>query len=1240
MLSNSTIGDFLYSESHVVRSVSGVVWIDACAFQTAVMDMNSTIVVDKFANDMAALVNIERSTFSTSLNARFTNVSRLPMAVISRAMFRLLSSHVGGSTLNNPSNGTGGELDVFLSFLSLEDQPLATSLVDLTNVSFAGPSNNVSSVLSDGGASSTCRIVLQFLRTWWLESWSPLILLQATTFDHTDVHMTIEGPTAAATAIVPPNPQPASLPHTERPLLLMVNVNAWHAALRFYVVNVAGTCTRAVLVTQTTFGNTSMLISVKNSSLYGQAPPLFYLQSRALFAFGWVLAIKNTNASFSLLRVNIIAQGSQLVFWHPPVSLSIEGLAVINASLIEVSDTVGCEALLLDVLLDNVTLRHNQSVTRASIAMLPASISAFGLTVRHSANWRFDSILSVAHLIIPTAHSPNARVDVGKDFRCVFEHSDGSLGTFFGNESRGAVAWVSATATVQVSLASRLLVGPVEWAALRPDAILIPMDSPDLRVWIDSNSVVTWNATNHRGSLKDAPMNPLLLPPATAGTVEIVDSNVTVWLSAGSGTRLFRGLGNRSVFWLLTRSHFDFSYPAELAGPSETVSPTSSLIDTTQDDDQGPSSASSLFSLFVHECTFRNAPRFLLALSVNSQVMLDLSGNCTQWCPRTSAVIVPGRPTTAACYGLTQMSFPPWQRGLISFDAPSSCRANESFSLTETQSPQASSTLSVTSDPTTESSGSETPSRGDSRSLTLPHSRSVLLNITQSMEISGSDPLSATRTYAVSPTATLLVSGTVSTTVSASRELPAGLAASAVPEGLARGAQVASGITLAAGVLGGAAAAGPAVSLAILTMMSCSPAEQKRSNSATQYLVAPLIDFGRDAAAAGNVGIVAAVLVLHYAASRAIGADRARFPGLSVTLAAMLCGGTLALGFGVLVAARAGERWWVGALLVALVAGQLAAHRWFLWRRLLPRLSYVERSPPHPSRALRLLLPGGDWLPLALRQQYSPLVNPVAGPGLARAWSLWNVPHTVVYSFVASFAPGSASGCVAQLGVLAAWCWAVALLVACVRPHRVPLSDALACAGLVLTAAAVTLTAAYQAVAADGGTVGGLLTALVVVTMLQVVLTVLKLAHSLWLQWMERERAAALAALYNKEAAADDGAEEEEDGEDLPEHDSILGELVVASGMPSIDSIAAVQAERRRAGLVAAFERRMTTADTIQTLLEIRATATRRQTWRTLRCATPTAADRLHDEAIDRQLLEALLFLACPSETRYSNAND
>ena len=478
-------------------------------------------------------------------------------------------------------------------------------------------------------------------------------------------------------------------------------------------------------------------------------------------------------------------------------------------------------------------------------------------------------------------------------------------------------------------------------------------------------------------------------------------------------------------------------------------------------------------------------------------------------------------------------------------------------------------------------------------------------------------------------TATVPLTETTTATQSLSLEVDPALPASAVPEGITRTAQVTSGITVAAAALGGAAAAGPALSLAILTMMSCSPAEQKSSNSATQYLVAPLIDLGRDVAAAGNAGIVACVVALHWAASRAAGAERVRFPGLSVTVAALLCGGTLALSFGVMAAGRDGERWWVGALLVALIVALLAAHRWYLWRRLLPRLSYVLRKP-QSSRVMGVLLPIGDWMPLSLRQQYSPFVNPVAGAALARHWSLWNVLHTLVYSLMAAFAPGSAGGCVAQLSVMAAWCWALAVVVACVRPHRVPLTDGFACGGLVLTATAVTLTAAYQGVAASGGEVAGLLTALVVVTMLQVVLTVVKVLHSVWLQWMERQR-------RQNEEALNGGADDEEllasSG-----HGSDLGELLVVppsrevhySRQPPSSAKPRDEAalSRHRESLVASLEPRKTVANTIRTLTEIRATVVRRQTWRRLRNALPTDAEQAHDDVIDRELLEALVQLA------------
>ncbi|CUG87665.1 DGF-1-like protein, putative [Bodo saltans] len=233
----------------------------------------------------------------------------------------------------------------------------------------------------------------------------------------------------------------------------------------------------------------------------------------------------------------------------------------------------------------------------------------------------------------------------------------------------------------------------------------------------------------------------------------------------------------------------------------------------------------------------------------------------------------------------------------------------------------------------------------------------------------------------------------------------------------------------------------------MIGLLSCSGSTPALQSAG--YFVSLFFNLGPAAVGAGNVGLIGAVFVLHYAAVRVwmrykkitdeteAMADL-RFPALAVFLAMYLLPGAV---YGGVVCVSSNQDAAVGGLVLLVVAVLVVASQVFLVRRILPTCEFVPYAADYPSAFAfeRLaLLPTSHWAPEYVERRFMPLLGT-----RTKQWCLLSIAD-VLLALVLSAATGlgvgtSGASCSVMPVVVAVFYFANAALIIIFVPHRRPM---------------------------------------------------------------------------------------------------------------------------------------------------------------------------------------------------------
>ncbi|CUG87657.1 transmembrane protein, putative, partial [Bodo saltans] len=259
--------------------------------------------------------------------------------------------------------------------------------------------------------------------------------------------------------------------------------------------------------------------------------------------------------------------------------------------------------------------------------------------------------------------------------------------------------------------------------------------------------------------------------------------------------------------------------------------------------------------------------------------------------------------------------------------------------------------------------------------------------------------------------------------------------------------QVIVGLVSGGGVLTGNPTA--AAALAMVGMLSCSgstPAAQSAG-----FFVSLFFSVGPAAVGLGNLGLIFAILALHYCIVRvwmwykAVDEDVAtsdmRFPAVGVFLAMFLLPGAV---YGGVVCVSSGEDVGIGVVVLILVLALAISSQVYLVKYVLPISEFEPYPCPHPT-ALAVeklaLLPSARWMPESSERRFTPLMGT-----RTKDWSTLSIADLLLalcLSSATGLGVGSNGASCSVMPIIVAVVYlGNAAVIIILRPHRRPMDRA------------------------------------------------------------------------------------------------------------------------------------------------------------------------------------------------------
>ncbi|CUG48691.1 membrane-associated protein, putative [Bodo saltans] len=238
-----------------------------------------------------------------------------------------------------------------------------------------------------------------------------------------------------------------------------------------------------------------------------------------------------------------------------------------------------------------------------------------------------------------------------------------------------------------------------------------------------------------------------------------------------------------------------------------------------------------------------------------------------------------------------------------------------------------------------------------------------------------------------------------------------------------------------------------AAALAMVGLLSCSGSTPALQSAG--YFVSLFFDLGAAAVAAGNVGIIAIVVGLQFAAVRVwmwrhkitstdIAMADLRFPALSIFIAMYLLPGAV---YGSVASVSSGDSVVTGLLVLLIVIALVVGSQVFLIKVVLPVSDFRPYPIPHKTAYFFerfALLPSSRWIPESAERRFMPLMGT-----RTKEWCLLSIADLLL-ALCLSAATGLGVGthgasCSVMPIVVASIYFLNAAIVVVLRPHRRPM---------------------------------------------------------------------------------------------------------------------------------------------------------------------------------------------------------